>query len=1442
MVMGGEDGFYTPNSDGSLLITASAGRTFKLTGGVYGRPLSMYSQGYLSVYDGVDANANALMLEQNDRNNIKKFSSGENMFFRFWSSDLPNGEYSGPELTVDVLGPNDLYDVSVNSNGYGSMTTTESQYTAGTVVNLVAAPNEGYILDNVRYYSDYENIEVSGGKWYSDNKASFVMPPSEVFVTAVFKSLEDDFSLYMEQAGTNTYSIPSGISSFRIFAESGDKDTYLVLNAPEGKIFQVMNSGVNSDSIYVYDGEDANAALIKRGTVSEMGRIVGSSQSMTLHYKGNWALSGENGIRVFVLDPKEEHNIVVASSEGGSVSASVGSALINTTISLTVNPDEGYMLDYITVVDSNGLAVDVAGRTWYEGGNISFKMPGTKVDVTPVFVRVADGPSINMPKTGVVELVIPELVTKFHVYDDLGNGYGYSANCNGSLLLTAPDGKRLQVEGALRTPYNVASGKGSLYVYDGMNSSATRLLYKDGNTEIPRTLSSGENMYISFQTSANQSSGYEGLNLTVTVDDPNGPHEIAFGDVYNGTINSLLSEATPGTPVIITANPNEGYVLDRVTVLDFSGNEVEVDGGKWYSGNVASFTMPQTGVTVNASFANKEYGSFYIETTQSGTRSFTIPSGIKQFTYRVGESEDVLESDVVLTAPTGKVLLVTGDFRVRGDLDSLYIYDGEDADAAEILKVGASVGVGPLTSSGPSLFIHFKENAENHNPGWWNMWPLDLKVFAVDPNEKFAVDIDQDFAEGCLIGGNSELCNIDISLPSASLDETVSLTVSAPEGCVTNGVSVYGNALGDIDVAGGTWYTSNVATFKMPPENVRVSATFACDMTAEGGLNVAMPTKEPLRISVPNTVESFNVNASSWDNETFFGQPLVLTAPDGYLFELYGNYDGYEYGFLAYDGAVTDLTNKNFWDVSMQPVIGGVSSGQVVTIYHVPAEYAEGDINVKLIQNKEHNISPYDNNESTVTISPVSGSAYAGDTVRLIATPPEGYVLKAMHVGWLLGSVPQEIPVIGGTWYNNEAKFVMPFADVYYVPEFVKPGDVNYDIVLPKNGALNLEIPEGVSSLNIFVDADDNNKYYDNSDGTLTLTAPEGYVFNVFGEVYTNDAADSLTVFDGNSISAKKLLNVSEDDIDVYSSSRSITLRFKSNESGHNTGFALEVWVGSKSSTSAIALSEFDDGDWIFARIDGNYGGKDTVSVPDAVEVNAIEFVREFTPELPATVVLPFSLPEGASVNAKFYQLESVEQEGRSWVANMRKIGKNTTPKANTPYVIIPEDSELQFEFSGTATLKTEKIEMTWSSDGNWYFTGAYVYRPWVENDEVLGLAYAFAGSNEDEVATGDFGRMGEGSYIVPMRAYLSKANSSIMLDPSRFGRPQTLSDMSSTELPENIDVKFMDEDDKVMAIGRMNTVTGEFKIDRWYDLKGRSTNKMPTTKGAFYNKRVIVK
>ena len=366
-------------------------------------------------------------------------------------------------------------------------------------------------------------------------------------------------------------------------------------------------------------------------------------------------------------------------------------------------------------------------------------------------------------------------------------------------------------------------------------------------------------------------------------------------------------------------------------------------------------------------------------------------------------------------------------------------------------------------------------------------------------------------------------------------------------------------------------------------------------------------------------------------------------------------------------------------------------------------------------------------------------------------------------------------------------------------------------------------VPAGMNQFEVQVPAE-----VGNIDNTTTLTAPEGYVLYVANTTTPNGG--SMTV-DGNL-------------------SSTLTVHVTTESSGFTSALNVPVHVLKKTtSTTAIDIYTQDDNSYAVAKItDGEYQGAGAVSIPSAVNVDAIVYDRVFTANKAGTIVLPFSLPAGAMTNAKFYYLKNVLQvEGYcKWKATFRNINliNVTLPAANTPYAVIVPETELKFNLNGgQATFQTGTIAEQVETEGseNWIFKGTYQYKLWGANDPDVGLAYALAAEDGPNYSAGQYVKVGNGAYAVPMRAYVRKVSSSVELAP--LGRPLAQGEVSSIEsLPEVIDAEFVDENEKTTAIGRLNTVTGAIKIDRWFDLKGRSTNHKPTTKGAFFNKKGIAK
>lgn len=76
-------------------------------------------------------------------------------------------------------------------------------------------------------------------------------------------------------------------------------------------------------------------------------------------------------------------------------------------------------------------------------------------------------------------------------------------------------------------------------------------------------------------------------------------YTIAVEDTKNGGITVSPSRASSGSTVTITVNPNKGYVLETLTVLDKNGKEVDLTKK---ADNKYTFKMPSGKVTVEATF------------------------------------------------------------------------------------------------------------------------------------------------------------------------------------------------------------------------------------------------------------------------------------------------------------------------------------------------------------------------------------------------------------------------------------------------------------------------------------------------------------------------------------------------------------------------------------------------------------------------------------------------------------------------------------------------------------------------------------------------------------------------------------------------------------------------------------------------------------------------
>ena len=687
--------------------------------------------------------------------------------------------------------------------------------------------------------------------------------------------------------------------------------------------------------------------------------------------------------------------------------------------------------------------------------------------------------------------------------------------------------------------------------------------------------------------------------------------------------------------------------------------------------------------------------------------------------------------------------------------------------------------------------------------------------------------------------GDIEAANVGYE--GAPVGTRVKLVAHPAEGYLFSGIV----ALNDDD-----WSTLGVEIiedsvwFTMPFANVRIIPDFApVDNPYFLVPSKGVATKE---ITEEQGFSEISICDNGGCND-FYGRyngngdgTLVLTAPEGYLLYVYGSVDAASQDYLEiFDGA--DTNANRLVNVLGSNYIDDInSSTRSLTFRFRSSGYAQGfNMTVGLINaSEEHSIflNPY---FTGGTVSIDKETAAMGDTVTLTINPDEGYLLDRVVVR---DEDYRYLKVMGGWWYSgNEAKFVMPLSDVFIEVNISTSEEGRFAIQIPRNDTLRVTLPEKMSWVWVFVETDEQENYYDNSDGVLELTAPGGSFISAAGYNYTADEGDFMAIYDGIGEGAERIQLPTLGDYETISTGNRLTFRFKSNESGNDEGLGIPVTIlKSRPEPSAVMVYELANG-IKYTAINGSYSGAGVVNIAEDIEVNSVSFNREFTSGAFSTFVLPFNYNAG-----DIWGLEQVlefagvgELDGKK-VVKMRRVWcqEDVSEKcaslagnleANKPYMLKTRSSNIYFNDPVTLKKTTDAV----TTVGDWQFRGTYSYKTWEEGDSELGRVYGFAGSNADNINIGDFVKAGAGAWINPLRAYL-------IYNPSRANAaPPVYASVHEVDIPEEMDVVIIDGDDgnigeKTMAIGRINTRTGVFTSNRSYDLKGRSVNGAPKAKGVY--------
>ena len=746
---------------------------------------------------------------------------------------------------------------------------------------------------------------------------------------------------------------------------------------------------------------------------------------------------------------------------------------------------------------------------------------------------------VNMPSgsgtvTNSLEITTQDITDgkgTFKVYDNGGKGGQYSINCTGILVLTAPENYVIQLSGDIYTETNWDK----LTVYDNNEASGTTLLNEKSSsskgvkTSIGTIISSANVMTIKF--SSDGSGIYDGLDLTVMVFNPNADYNVTINTAEGGSVTANPTSAKVNETITLTATPDNTYVLSGISVTDASSNPVAVTGGKWYD-NTATFTMPGSVATVTPTFTD-DMTDLSVNMPVTGDQIVEIPAGVESFKVyddggKDGNYSQNCTGTLVLTAPEGYVLQLSGSVTLDYNNEKLTVYNGTKAnddkliDAFSCSESNTKTDIPMATSKGNVMTIYFETN------NFYEYAGLDLTVTVVSTSTDYTIN-----GLGSATGGSISASVGGENATTAKANDVVTLTATPENGYLLSGISVTDASSNPVAVTGGKWY-DNTATFTMPGSVATVTPTFTDDMT---DLSVNMPVTGDQIVEIPAGVESFKVyddGGKDNDHSQNCTGTLVLTAPENYLLRLSGKIttDAYDY-LTVYDGSKENgskLLNEvrstsSGTETGIKPV---TSKGNVMTIYFYTNNFYEEaglDLTVTVVNpNTEYNVNVINPAEGgSVTASPTS--AKVNETVTLTATPASGYLLSGISVTDA-GSNPVAV-----TWdgpLDNTVTFTMPGSNVTVTPTFTDnltaAGGLYINMPTTNNNYNELTIPSGVRSFKVYDDGGENGTYSNNYEGTLVLTAPEGYVLQLSGGI-TTESSDKLTVYDNSEASGTKLID-----------------------------------------------------------------------------------------------------------------------------------------------------------------------------------------------------------------------------------------------------------------------------------------------------------------------------
>ena len=482
-------------------------------------------------------------------------------------------------ITITKAVPTE-HTVTVKTDGNGTASASPDKAVAGTEITLTAKPVEGY------RFKEWEVI--SGGVTIVDDK--FIMPDSEVEVKAVF---EEDappvptdpakpnisvtgtytYNGSVHTATVNGYDLATMDISGNTATDAGD---YTVsVTSQTGKWADGSTDAVTAAWSIGKATQEAPTGLIGVAPTTEGssdGKITGVDATMEYRAESETIYTACTGIEIENLPAGNyfvryaEDNNHFASSDA-AVTVGDGAQLEAFTITFDGNGGSGSM-DSVTVKAETNYILPACGFTAPADQEFkAWEIGGTEYEVGDSYTVNGD--------TEIKALWENSVITPTTYTVTVNNDGNGTASANPS---TAE---------ALTEITLTAKANRGYHFKEWQVESPTGLVITNNKFLMPDTNVAVKAIFEK-DTSTGGGTGTGATTYPITV-----------ANSKNGDVTVSHKSAAKGTTVILTVDPDKGYVLDSLTVLDGKDKErklTDKGDGKY------SFIMPADKVTVEASF------------------------------------------------------------------------------------------------------------------------------------------------------------------------------------------------------------------------------------------------------------------------------------------------------------------------------------------------------------------------------------------------------------------------------------------------------------------------------------------------------------------------------------------------------------------------------------------------------------------------------------------------------------------------------------------------------------------------------------------------------------------------------------------------------------------------------------------------------------------------